>query len=840
MIQITSIRLTDFGRHKQINKSVDGHVVGLCGPNGRGKSTVLQAVQFALTGTIDHPDPLRAFIRRSSGSNPPKAMQVEVGFIANGKRGTIMRRVTPTTSSRKLEMEGLDKPLTAEKAVNDLFFELLGVDKKAINSTVFIRQGEMASMFGKDVERRDFYTRLLMLGHLEKVSGIIETFRASREASVQDLGPAKDAADATYKEAADYFEECQRALAETPSQEVGLGIARRVLQLFEKHAAAEDEAYSAKNRLAQHYTGDNSEEWLKSSRDKLAEIDGRLTDYAERESAHMRAKLRSAEADKALQHASDTVAKFLDAEEVRQQLNALGDIGENPAGEIASYEELIRKMDRMEQLNQSLPDSQKVVADLKEKVAQLTDSVVDQESLYTDARDQYSKLDADLKVRREIKAGIDKSHDAICDGCLVCGSTNPDSDFLTRTIAEKEAELDECRIKGSGLAERLRKLREDLTAAKRDYDRAEERLSADVEERRRCQMATALATKDNVLARLSAAESRRSAYAAKVYEHQRLSKLLADKESRVKHLRQPTDNELNALRAEVEASRAALALVSWQSQDEQDAAALKQEATSLRRILSDVASMVVALDSAVSRCKAAEHELNSALGAVPKGFYSDVIEPGTALTVREAMRKIEMLEELQRAHDEVRGRVTAANERLKDSSRRISELDLRIAEQKYQLKLVNDLKRLRDTFKPSGASLDYLNYKFGKIAQLASEYLAESGADFMVTASAEQAMAFDFIRTDRADEVWMPQNRMSGGQKVRLAVATLRAIHAMIMPDVGLLVLDEPTTHLDDEAKRSMADMLHKIGEEGTLQMIVCDHSPILIDAFSDVIDIPE
>jgi energy-coupling factor transporter ATP-binding protein EcfA2 len=59
------------------------------------------------------------------------------------------------------------------------------------------------------------------------------------------------------------------------------------------------------------------------------------------------------------------------------------------------------------------------------------------------------------------------------------------------------------------------------------------------------------------------------------------------------------------------------------------------------------------------------------------------------------------------------------------------------------------------------------------------------------------------------------------------------------MPDVGLLVLDEPTTHLDDEAKRSMADMLHAIGDEGTLQMIVCDHSPILVDAFSDVIQLP-
>jgi hypothetical protein len=37
-----------------------------------------------------------------------------------------------------------------------------------------------------------------------------------------------------------------------------------------------------------------------------------------------------------------------------------------------------------------------------------------------------------------------------------------------------------------------------------------------------------------------------------------------------------------------------------------------------------------------------------------------------------------------------------------------------------------------------------------------------------------------------------------------------------------------------------MAEMLKKIGDEGTLQMVVCDHNPVLIDAFSDIIEIPE
>ena len=110
----------------------------------------------------------------------------------------------------------------------------------------------------------------------------------------------------------------------------------------------------------------------------------------------------------------------------------------------------------------------------------------------------------------------------------------------------------------------------------------------------------------------------------------------------------------------------------------------------------------------------------------------------------------------------------------------------------------------------------------------------------MVCASAEQPLSYDFMRLDRPDEVWLPQTCMSGGQKGRLAVATLRAIHALVMPNVGLLVLDEPTTHLDDDTKLSMAEMLRSIGDEGTLQLIVCDHSRVITASFTETIDIPD
>lgn len=197
MLLIKSLKLTDFGRHKSVDANFDGHVVGLTGSNGLGKSTVLQALQFAYTGTVETEParPLLNFIRRSSGDNPPKFAEVESTFVADGKEGRIIRRITRTSITRKLYWDGSDKPITSDKEVSRILEEIMGVDKKAVNSTVFIRQGEMASMFKQETERRDFYTRLLMLGHLAKVANVIETHRSHLSGTLADLGAVRDAAD---------------------------------------------------------------------------------------------------------------------------------------------------------------------------------------------------------------------------------------------------------------------------------------------------------------------------------------------------------------------------------------------------------------------------------------------------------------------------------------------------------------------------------------------------------------------------------------------------------------------------------------------------------------------
>ena len=120
MIKLTSVRIKDFGRHKLIQQQIKGHVVGLTGPNGDGKTTVLQALELALRGTIDHEDPLSSFIRRTD-IDPPKAAEVEWGFEADGRKGRILRRITRTKTSRELWWDGVDAIQPSEcLLINDL------------------------------------------------------------------------------------------------------------------------------------------------------------------------------------------------------------------------------------------------------------------------------------------------------------------------------------------------------------------------------------------------------------------------------------------------------------------------------------------------------------------------------------------------------------------------------------------------------------------------------------------------------------------------------------------------------------------------------------------------
>jgi DNA repair exonuclease SbcCD ATPase subunit len=164
MFYLNKIDIQNFGLHKQFTHEFNGHLTGIIGLNGSGKSTLRQAIEWGLRGTITHKDPITDFVHTADGVKH-HPMQVTLHFTADGRKGSITRRVTASAATRSLTLEGMEggKPVTSEKQVAEVMEQILGVDKQALGGSVFLEQGSLRQMFGDAADRRNLYMRILGL-----------------------------------------------------------------------------------------------------------------------------------------------------------------------------------------------------------------------------------------------------------------------------------------------------------------------------------------------------------------------------------------------------------------------------------------------------------------------------------------------------------------------------------------------------------------------------------------------------------------------------------------------------------------------------------------------------
>ena len=126
---IKELQLRRFGRHEALDCQTNAPVIGLSGENGVGKSTVMEAIKFAITGETT--DNLDSYVKNCKGNG-----SVLVRFTKNGREGSIFRQIG-STAKRALEWDG--KTIKGAKEVDAIMAEIFGADKKAIANAVFAR-----------------------------------------------------------------------------------------------------------------------------------------------------------------------------------------------------------------------------------------------------------------------------------------------------------------------------------------------------------------------------------------------------------------------------------------------------------------------------------------------------------------------------------------------------------------------------------------------------------------------------------------------------------------------------------------------------------------------------
>lgn len=168
---IESIKLKNFRSHRDTELFFDRGISVLVGENGAGKSSILEAISFALFK--QHVVKIDDLIRRGAGG-----LEVELVFEHNGRRYVVIRKKRAKSAPEsRLFVKPDDSVLgdlihEGDKAVTEEIKQILQTDETLFLNAVYIRQGEIAGLLDATAsERKNIVGRLLGIDALQKAWG---------------------------------------------------------------------------------------------------------------------------------------------------------------------------------------------------------------------------------------------------------------------------------------------------------------------------------------------------------------------------------------------------------------------------------------------------------------------------------------------------------------------------------------------------------------------------------------------------------------------------------------------------------------------------------------------
>lgn len=198
-LKLSFYGLNSFKEEQEIDFSSlgAGHVFGIFGPTGSGKSTIIDAITLALYGKVERaPDKVRGIINKSLteagarfdfsiGSGPLyKVYRVERKYVS--KEDSISCRM-----ARLCELSSLGNKVLADKStlVDGQVEAILGLTVDDFTRAVVLPQGRFAEFLGlKGKERREMLGRIFNLsGYGEKLYSLASNRAKEVEARVMNM-----------------------------------------------------------------------------------------------------------------------------------------------------------------------------------------------------------------------------------------------------------------------------------------------------------------------------------------------------------------------------------------------------------------------------------------------------------------------------------------------------------------------------------------------------------------------------------------------------------------------------------------------------------------------------
>lgn len=734
-MKIKRIKLKNFGIHRDLEFETNSSpVVGLLGKNGSGKSTVLDAVKYALTGEIEGKIEDACTVGQKKG-------YVEL-LIDKDSEEILLKREVGKAPKKQFSRNG--KKVSSAKDIEQAIQEMMAVDKKAMSNACFLRQGSLNELlFGSDTSREKLFIKLVNLSFCERYTDVIDKKISLLQAGIEDLNSVNDLITENRMDAVVEKELLEKELSRTidyaPALDSVIDCISSKAQLDEyeielhdlENDITKDKAILGNLLLTNNVTGRDQLE------NKNRELMESCSDLLERK------------------------AKLIDEKNIRIRYN--------------------ETLDKITTAKEGVEHSEIKLKELELTLADLQIPDIHLEELANKAAVMQSELEKknNILVHKQncTEEGVK---------CYACGQ---DLDLTEEDFINIQKDFEVLLSEHDTLQQTM----------------ANERTLLEVYE----------TTRNDLNTNIEVAQLDLNKYNERFVIHtNNISEVIGganmlDPSDEITNMTQ----QLKDLNEQVHVKNKQLAEV----------VRLETKITTNESLLSGKKTMLaVKYSNTVNNAGKLEEELTK-------------LDMESFIGIAESKLKLE-LEARQAERNQALGELKKAKENFKALNIKFVEIQARMTGNEAKLKVVEELRQMKDILSRKGLPRTYVSHKFDKLASLTATNLAILNADFTVSKDADNFLSFLFERYDGKDHVVLPMDRLSGGQKVRLCIAFLLAVQQELVPDIGFQTFDEPSTHLDEEGVERLCAMfksLQSLLRCVNHQVWICDHNPLLEESFN-------
>ena len=182
-MRISFLELKNYRRFRSLRIQFPDGIIGILGLNGVGKSTIIEAIAWALFGNVDEVVRTGKDSIRRTGVPSADTCAVTLEFELGGTEYKVHREMGGRSLGMKAELRTKDKVLAEDdKPVKRMVEKLIGMDHKSFFTSVFAIQKELNALQNIAAgERKKVVLRMLRIDGLDN---ILTNIRADKNRSI--------------------------------------------------------------------------------------------------------------------------------------------------------------------------------------------------------------------------------------------------------------------------------------------------------------------------------------------------------------------------------------------------------------------------------------------------------------------------------------------------------------------------------------------------------------------------------------------------------------------------------------------------------------------------------